>query len=704
MEIVAEQLEAVMPSESGLDLESLMNMVERPRDRKMGDWAFPCFSLASVFRRTPAQIAESLVNELTKNLTGHSLIASVTATGPYLNFTINKAVLAKTIVPDIQNGVFLKRRAATGQRIMIEYSQPNTHKAFHVGHMRNVALGDALARIVNWEGNDVLAVNYIGDVGTHIAKCLWYMKNYYQGPIPDENRGEFLGDMYRNASLLLDFSSLSLCPVPGLKTARVLSITPTGEEGKNKIVSLEAGDGKYRVLCGGTGYKEGSIVAYAPVGMRLNGKLIKPRTVHGIHSEGMLCSGKELGLSEDRNAIYLFKPGTETGLEVAEVLRRDDALEPSQSVLAVMRERTEGVSNILQDLEAGEPQITALWQETKAWSMEAFHEIYEWLDARFDHYFFESDVGHEGKELVEEFYRKGLFIESQGTIGMDLTNEKLPFFMLLKSDGTGLYSTKDLALAKKKFEEFHIDQSVYVVDASQSLHFQQVFATLKHMGFPQADACYHLAYGLVVLKEGKMSSRGGTVILFSELRSTLDTKIRNDYLNKYQGEWSEQEIKEASRKISIATIRYGMLNNDQTKNTVFNLNDWTSKSGNTGPYLLYAYARIASLLEKAKMMSTGESGTIDWNLLQSPEEASLISHLAEFPETVSKSASEHRPQLICIYLYQLAKAFSRMYDRVSILKAENDSLRETRLKLISATGKTLKKGLELIGIQTLERM
>ncbi|PIE02207.1 MAG: hypothetical protein CSA81_08195 [Acidobacteria bacterium] len=693
-------LYAAIDQPEQLSEEFIEKLLEKPRDRNMGDWAFPCFQLARVMRQAPQQIASELVQRLNLVLREYSYIESVQAAGPYLNFTISKAALAEQIIPAMLSGSALDNRSQTKQRVMIEYSQPNTHKAFHVGHMRNVALGDALVRIVEWSGDDVVAANYIGDVGAHIAKCLWYLKEHYKGEIPTENRGEFLGEMYRCATELLDFNTLTKCPMPGVITAKVVSVHPI--EHHLKQVVLSTGTHEKTVVCGGKDYRTGDVVAYAGPGSKVKGRLVQEKTAHGMLSQGMICSEKELGLSDDNDKIYTFRPTQEPGCEIAEVMRKEDSLPASTSVLQTMEERTRGVSNILKQLESKDPDTIKLWQETKSWSMDAFHEIYHWLNARFDHYFYESEVGDEGKELVYEFKQKGLFIESEGTIGADLSGDKLPFFMLLKSDGTGLYSTKDLALAKRKFEDFKINHSIYVVDASQSLHFQQVFATLKQMGFQQANDCHHLAYGLVVIPGGKMSSRAGNIIPFSELRKRLDEKIKREFLDKYRGSWTEEEIEQASRFISIATIRYGMLNCDQIKNIVFDLDEWTSKSGNTGPYLLYAYARIASLLRNAKINEW--TGKPQWSLLQTEEEKALVSLLSEFEKTILKAAEDYRPQLVCIYLYDLAKSFSRMWDKIAILKAETTELKVTRLQLAKATGMALKKGLELLGIQTLERM
>ena len=279
------------------------------------------------------------------------------------------------------------------------------------------------------------------------------------------------------------------------------------------------------------------------------------------------------------------------GVALMEHFRFDDVLPEGVGVREEFERRNREVGEVLQALESKTGEMYDLWQQTKEWSMDEFHEIYKWLEARFDHYFFESEVGEAGKQIVLEYLEKGVLVRSEGAVGADLEAYGLPFCLLLKSDGTGLYSTKDIALAQVKFEDFGIDKSVYVVDHSQSLHFQQVFRVLQMMGYQKAELCFHLAYGLVKRPDGKMSSRKGNIILFSELRRQLRQRILDKYLQQFVGQWSDEEIEEAARWVSVATIRYGMLNTDNLNEITFDLEDWVKNTGNTGSYLMYAFAR-----------------------------------------------------------------------------------------------------------------
>ncbi|CAM2066602.1 arginine--tRNA ligase [Sulfidibacter corallicola] len=688
----------------GLDakgFEDLRLGVEVPRDTSHGDFAVACFKMAKLLRKKPNLIATDILPHVQAGLGDFADLASVEALGPYLNFRVNKSAFAADVLGGIFDGSLLAPRPKKNLKMMIEYSQPNTHKAFHVGHMRNVALGDALIRICEWNGYDVVAVNYIGDEGTHIAKCLWYFRKHFDGAVPEENRGEFLGELYRRAVNLLDPKNLTRCPIPKVYAARVTAIEPSPTKKEWTMVTVDTGSSTHTVICGGTGFEVGDVVAYAGLGARIAGRQVGVLDKEGVRSEGMICSGKELGLSEEAQKIHVLPEETPLGTELAEVFRIEGALDPEVPVVDELQRRNGEVSDILKALEASSGEVHDQWVETKKWSMDEFHAIYDWLDVRFDHYFFESEVSLHGKEMVFDYLERGVLVRSEGAVGANLEEYKLPFLLLLKSDGTGLYATKDLSLAHVKFNDFGVDHSVYVVDASQSLHFQQVFATLDKMGFKRAKNCFHLPYGLVKLKSGKMGSRHGNVILFSELQTRLEEKFREDHLNRFIGEWSDEEIHEAARWISIATIKYGMLNTDNMNEIVFDMDDWTNKSGNTGSYMLYAYARTRSIMRK---IGDVDESKADWSLLGNEYEVALLKSMARFPEVVARAGQEYKPNQICTYLFALSKEFSKFWEHCPVLQAETESLKMTRALLIEAVGRVLKKGLELIGLRPLERI
>ncbi|MBI3994015.1 MAG: arginine--tRNA ligase [Candidatus Lambdaproteobacteria bacterium] len=557
--------------------------IERPPDAALGDYAFPCFLLAKALRKAPPQIAAELAAGLREGLAGQALFTDVQAAGPYVNFRVSTAALAARVLPAVLDGSYFQANlAGSGRKVMVEYSQPNTHKAFHVGHMRNVALGDALARILAYNGDQVVAANYIGDSGTHIAKCLWYYQRHRagdppppgRGPFAAQARGEWLGELYTAATLLLE----------------------------------------------------------------------------------------------------------------------DAAPEQRAQFDAEVRA-------VLQQLEARSGEAYALWRETRQWSLDAFEEIYRWLDARFDHVFYESDM-ELGRQIVDEGLRKGVFVRSQGAVGIDF-GEELSFFLVLKADGTTLYSTKDLALAQIKFERFGIEESIYVVGAEQTLHFKQVFATLERLGYPQAHRCRHVAYALVMLPEGKMSSRAGNVILFSRLREALDAYIFGNYLDAHRGDWDEAELRETARRLAVAGIRYGMVKQDPTRQITFNLGDWLVSEGNTGTYLCYAYTRIMSV---GRMVPEAPDPRADFALLTQDTEKALLRELYDFNRHVRAAGAALQPNLVAGALYALAQAFSSAYHTSPVKQADNAPLRAARLALFHATARVMHQGLALLGITPPERM
>lgn len=562
---------------AGLEIDKIYGMLERPPEAHMGDYALPCFRLAKELKRKPQELAEELSKALSAS--GSPWIEKIDTAGAFMNIHVPAAALAKYLIPSICDGSLAARNTKSAlprPDVMIEYSQPNTHKSFHVGHMRNVVLGDSLGRIYKACGYPVTMVNYIGDEGAHIAKCLWYiLKNKHKAPA--DHRGEWLGQMYAAATNVLEDATA------------------------------------------------------------------------------------------DEKPLY--------NAEVSQVLRY---------------------------IESKKGETYQLWKETREWSLEDFKEIYSWSGAHFDHWFYESEVSEESQEIVEEYLKKDVFVISDGAVGLDLKEEKLGFVILRKSDGNTTYATKDLALARRKFSQFKTEKAIYVVASEQNLHFKQVFRTLDKMGFQQAKNCYHLSYGMVTLPDGKMSSRKGNVITFSELRERLGLELAK-YLDKYKGEWSDAEIADASHKLATGTIRYGMVCSDPVKDIVFHLQDWCDFEGNTGPYLMYAYARTRSILRKAKDSGISNSDA-KLSLLNSQEEKELLRYLNDLNNVIIQASESNKPSLLCHHLFNMSKANNRSLAVNLVLKADSPALRSARVLLAEAFTESLKYGLSLLGIEPPERM
>ena len=360
------------------------------------------------------------------------------------------------------------------------------------------------------------------------------------------------------------------------------------------------------------------------------------------------------------------------------------------------------IAAILSELEAGKGPYHHLWQSSREDCLRDFQSIYQWLGVDFKHVFYESELTEESQKIVDEYIKRGLFVESDGAMGIDMEPYKLGFFMARKSDGTSLYMTKDLALARRKFEDFAINRSIYVVGCEQNFHFQQLFKALDLMGFEQASQCHHLSYAHVRLPDGKMSSRQGNIVAFSELIDLLRKEI-DGYMEKRKEDWSEKEIYAVREKIARGALRYGMLVSDPGREIIFDPKAWTSFEGHSGVYLMYSYSRTRSILMKCD--AHGYEAAFDQlHHLDKDSEHELLRALYEFNEVVRQAAESYRPSVLCQHLYHMAKCFNRFYSESSVLKAEEKPVRSARVALVTAFAKTLHEGLGLLGIDPPQRM
>ena len=363
---------------------------------------------------------------------------------------------------------------------------------------------------------------------------------------------------------------------------------------------------------------------------------------------------------------------------------------------------------MLRKWEAGDPSVYELWRVTRDWSLEEFRDILGMLDVKMDVWFFESEANKLGKEIVGELIAKGIAEDERASGGpvivkidekLGLTKEKYRTMVILRSDGTTLYSTKDLALAKQKFEQYHVDRSIYVVDFRQNLHFQQIFKILELWGFPQASKCYHLSYGYVTLPEGAMSSRRGNVALF---KTVYDEAIKRALAveSERSGNVPEEQRLKIAEQIGLGALVYSMLSVDNNKDIVFDINEALSFDGRTGPYIQNAHVRANSILKKSKVegqISDLQPSTFDYVL--DKHESELIEQISRFPTAVQQAANEYRPLVMAHYVYELANAFHSFYHAVPVLQSEDEAVKNARLRLVAASKQTIANALRLLDIQ-----
>ncbi|MBX3038047.1 MAG: arginine--tRNA ligase [Anaerolineales bacterium] len=357
--------------------------------------------------------------------------------------------------------------------------------------------------------------------------------------------------------------------------------------------------------------------------------------------------------------------------------------------------------------DAGDEYVRNLWHMTREWSLEELREILRMLDVKMDVWFYESEADEPSKLIVEELIAKGIADDERPQGGavivkidekLGLTKEKYRTNVILRRDGTTLYLTKDLALAKIKFEQHHVDRSIYVVDSRQSLHLQQAFAILKLWGFPQAEKCYHLGYGFVSLPEGAMSARRGRVVLFKEVYDEAVKRVLSVEAEK-SADIPVAEREKIASQIGLGALVYSMLSVDNNKDIVFDINEALSFDGRTGPYIQNAYVRANSILKKAGVTSNELRDTsYDYELTK--HEIELIEQISQFPQKVQQAAEEYRPLVMASYAYDLANTFHSFYHAVNVMQTEDEKTKNARLQLVMAAKQTIENALRLLDIQS----
>ena len=357
--------------------------------------------------------------------------------------------------------------------------------------------------------------------------------------------------------------------------------------------------------------------------------------------------------------------------------------------------------------EQNDLEVRSLWKRMNEWVYAGFDETYKMMGVGFDKIYYESDTYLEGKEKVMEGLQKGLFYRrDDGSVWADLTSEGLDEKLLLRSDGTSVYMTQDIGTAKLRFQDFPIDKMVYVVGNEQNYHFQVLSILLDKLGFKWGKDLVHFSYGMVELPNGKMKSREGTVVDADDLMAAMiaDAYAASKERVK-QTEMPEEEAQEVARKVGLGALKYFILKVDARKNMLFNPEESIDFNGNTGPFIQYTYARIASILRKAK-----EQGIEDVSHLSplsarlSTKETELIQKLNQFGAAVRQAGTDYSPSGICNYCYELTKAFNQFYHDFTILGEADESLKMFRLSLAKAVAKVIRLGMGLLGIEMPERM
>lgn len=554
-----------------------------------GDYTIVLFSFVKQLKKSPEQLGKELGEAMVKN--NPELFKSYNVIKGFLNLLVDDSYWLNVLRSSYNNKQF-GTQPANSQKVMVEYSSPNTNKPIHLGHLRNNFLGWSVAQTLKAGGYDVIKSCIINDRGIHICKSMLAWQLFANGATPESTgiKGDhFVGDYY------VKFS----------------------EEHKRQMEELIAG-----------------------------------------------------GMSK----------------EVAE--KEAPIMKATQQMLL--------------DWEAGKPDVIDLWKTMNGWVYAGFDVTYKRIGSDFAKMYYESETYLPGKRFVEEGLKQGVFYKKEdGSVWIDLTDEGLDEKLVLRKDGTSVYITQDLGLAEWKYNDFHYNQSIYVIADEQNYHMKVLKLILKKLGKPYADGIYHLSYGMVELPSGRMKSREGTVVDADELIEEMVNVAKNktEELGKVK-DFTEEELKELYDTIALGALKFFLLRVDPKKKMVFNPEESIDFHGFTGPFVQYTHARIKSILRKADVVGSRESGAKSLLKL----EKDLIVSLEQFPTVIEQAGVEHNPSLLAIYAFNLAKSFNTFYTEHSVMNAESEEKKQLRLQISEMTANTIASAMGLLGIRVPERM
>ncbi|WP_010422727.1 arginine--tRNA ligase [Anaerophaga thermohalophila] len=389
--------------------------------------------------------------------------------------------------------------------------------------------------------------------------------------------------------------------------------------------------------------------------------------------------------------------------ELAELMEKGLSKEEAEKTSTLMQE----ARDMLRAWEAGDPEVVDLWKTMNEWVYEGFDETYKALGVDFDKIYYESQTYTVGREMVLKGLENGLFYRKEdGSVWADLSDFGLDEKLLLRSDGTSVYMTQDIGTAKMRFEDYQIDKMIYVVGNEQDYHFKVLSILLDRLGFEWGKDLVHFSYGMVELPEGKMKSREGTVVDADDLiAGMIDTaREMSKELGKLDG-YSDEEAKRIYRIIALGALKYFILKVDPKKNMTFDPRESIDFNGNTGPFIQYTYARVQSIFRKANEKGIDTSlNNLVRDVSLTPKEAEVLKIIGNFPKIVKEAGEVYNPALIANYVYDLAREFNQLYHELPIVYEEDEAVRANRLALTYAVGKTIKRGMWLLGIDVPERM
>jgi arginyl-tRNA synthetase len=641
--------------------EPWLEMIRRSQDARFGDYqANFAMALGKQLNKKPQELAADIVARL--DIADLCEPAEIAGPG-FINLRLKNQWLVDRLTTALGDPRLGVESAVRPRTYVIDYSAPNVAKPMHVGHIRSTVIGDALCRTLRFLGHKVVSDNHIGDWGTQFGMIIYGYKNFLEP------------DSYRNR--------------PVLELARLYRLV-------RQLVDYYAAKEGLPELQQRLAEKQNALAA-----LRQAPAAPDQKPLPGQKTDKKL-----------REAMQKLESSVKEAVEELDAAHKKFAAVDADPILAQLAaEHPQIGRNTLVEtakLHAGDPDSCRLWKEFMPYCLEDIQRIYRRLGVQFDHTLGESFYHGMLSGVVDDLLRRGIAQESQGAVCVFLEGQPAPM-IVRKQDGAYLYATTDLATIRYRMEQWSPDAILYVVDHRQSMHFQQLFGTARRMGYDKVEL-QHVSFGTVLGKDGRpFKTRAGDTV---GLEGLLDEAIlraarivaENDDSKPDGAELSPDQRACVAETVGIGALKYADLSQNRSSDYEFDYEKMLAMNGNTATYMQYAHARARNIFAKGdidaqQLRDSGAAVT-----LGTPSERALALELLRFGDSLSQAMTDYRPNQLTAYLFDLANSFSTFYEKCPVLKAESPALRDSRLLLSDLTARTIRQGLELLGIGVEEKM
>ena len=642
--------------EGPTNLAALVQMVLPSQDTQFGDYQANCaMPLGKQLGKSPREVAALIAERLDLD----DICEPPEIAGPgFINLRLRESWLVEQLVAASSDVTRLSiAEVDSPQTIILDYSSPNVAKPMHVGHIRSTVIGDALYRVLRFLGHFVISDNHIGDWGTQFGMIIYGYKNFLDVEALRRNTVGELSRLYKLVNSLVEYQEAVREKIPAAKTDILAA-----EERQANLEAVE-----------------------------------QPTDAQAARQVE-----KELKLAR--------RELTQRKQALAELSKKLEAVESDSRCVELAKEHPEIGKAVLAEtaqLHASNSSSLSLWKDILPACLEEINATYQQLGVTFNHTLGESFYHDRLQGVVDDLCQAGICEESDGAQCIFLEGQSAPL-IVQKRDGAFLYATTDLATLQYRMETWNPTAVLYVVDHRQSQHFEQLFATARRWGYDQVEL-QHIQFGTVLGEDGRpYKTRSGTAI---GLTGLLDEAVERalQIVSQNDDQRPEPLLEEADRKevairIGIGAVKYADLSHNRTSDYIFSFDKMLAMNGNTAAYMQYSYARVRSIFEKGgvdidQLRTSG--GAI---LLGTPQERALGLALLQFSEAIDRVVSDYRPNHLTTYLFELASRYSEFFENCPVLKADEDSVRVSRLLLCDLTARTIKGGLALLGIDVVERM